>query len=409
MASRIRKSRPRLVSEFVVQPEVSDPAQDEVLELVLARLGAHVHNNCIPADRVERAVARASSPSVTYDAIAAALIQRGVSIDLGSERGATSRPPGIEPRQTDDRRTPQPPTAAAMEASMAAGRQLLADDRATRDCSRRLLTSTEATGLSILARGGIGAAKDEFKLSRLSGQRRAAADSLVLHNQRLVWDIARGYDYGALPLEDLSQHGVIGLIRAVEKFDPTMGFMFSTYATHWIHQAIRRALANEARLIRLPVHVVDTLQRLERTRRSMWEDLGRPPTVHELAVECHMTPAEVRRLSRLGQDVLSLDMPFEDNGATLGDILIVHDSSAAFNKILEDERDDALAAALNTLTEREADVLRYRFGLADGTERTLREIGDVYGVTRERIRQIEEKALKKLRAPSRSAALRDWA
>ncbi len=281
-----------------------------------------------------------------------------------------------------------------------------------------LLTQSGEVALAIRVEAGLAAAgelletdcrEDHESLERIVLDGLLAKQQLIEANLRLVVSIAKRYAGRGMLLLDLIQEGNMGLMRAVDRFDYTKGFKFSTYATWWIRQAITRAIADQGRTIRIPVHMVETLNRVTRATRQLSQKLNREPTIEEIAVEADLTPARVRELQRISREPISLEAPIGDSeegflGDLVEDTSAIAPADAAARALLN----EAVEEALGELTDRERRVVRLRFGLDDGQAHTLEEVGREFGVTRERIRQIESKTLAKLRHPTRSIRLRDY-
>lgn len=251
--------------------------------------------------------------------------------------------------------------------------------------------------------------RETYLAEQIALGNKTAKDELIEANLRLVVSIAKRHVGKGMYFLDLIQEGNLGLIKAVEKFDYSKGYKFSTYATWWIRQAITRAIADQARTIRIPVHMVETIHKVSRTARQLLQELGREPTTDEIAARLEITPEKVREIMKIAQDPVSLETPIgEEEDSHLGDFVEDNDSPAPSDSASYSLLREQLNNVLKTLTSREEQVIKLRYGLEDGRPRTLEEVGKEFNITRERIRQIEAKALRKLKHPSRSKALKDY-
>ncbi|MGW0329048.1 sigma-70 family RNA polymerase sigma factor [Nocardia sp. NPDC003183] len=389
----------------------------EYVRRVLVRLQPFVKEHVIRRSRIERVLGTLRTPPEDIAAeVDRLLVKAGIKIE---EDGA---PAPTEPEMRENILTGpefdiEPDNSAAAgpghssDPVAAARRRILADRHVpAAKRARVLLRSEEEVGLAILVRGEAGEPLEQGDFAKLTGESREAAICLLLHNQGLVRSVAKHYAPTGMTSEDLFQHGMTGLIRAVELFDPNRGFKFSTYSMNWVRQSITRAIANESRMIRIPVHLFERVQKVWLTRPRLTVD-GEEPSIHQLALACELTDAQVTECLLLGRhDILSLDSPIVHEGeATLGELFESADPYADPElEIVFALLQSHLAAVLESVSEREASVVSMRFGLSDDSPKTLDEIGKILGVTRERIRQIERKALTHLRDPSRSQILRAY-
>jgi RNA polymerase primary sigma factor len=378
-------------SEEIAQAVDSDTVQ------ALVALGRKVGQLTI--DDVTSAMLTGDLPAEALDAVLQALAGAGVTVVDPQDDDPASA--------TDDSPAQAGPTSDPVRLYL---KEIGKVPLLTAELEVELAKAVEA-GLfaaeKLLQAGLSQAERRDLELVQLQGV--IAKRHLVEANLRLVVSIAKRYVGRGMLFLDLIQEGNLGLIRAVEKFDYTKGFKFSTYATWWIRQAITRAIADQARTIRIPVHMVETINKVVRLQRQMLQDLGREPTPEELAEQLDLSPGKVRDILKLAQEPVSLDTPIgETDDSHLGDFIedsdaVVPGEAASFLMLKEQ-----LASVLHELGDREKKVIELRYGLTDGRARTLEEVGQEFGVTRERIRQIESKTLLKLRHPSRAAKLRDY-
>lgn len=342
------------------------------------------------------------------DAIYNYLMSKGVEIDFSKEEAEEDEPVKESPAKksaASSKATASDPVRMYLKEI---GRVPLLTAEEEVYLAKRIETGKEAEKRLKLLRDKL-SMEERRKLERQKQEGLRAKQKLIESNLRLVVSIAKKYVGRGLLFLDLIQEGNLGLIRAVEKFDYHKGYKFSTYATWWIRQAITRAIADQARTIRVPVHMVETINKLLRTQRQLLQELGREPTPEEVAERMGITPEKVREILKIAQEPVSLETPIgEEEDSELGDFIEDKSAEAPLERAASSLLKEDLRKVLEGLSERERKVIEYRFGLSDGNPRTLEEVGKVFGVTRERIRQIESKTLKKLQHPHRSQKLKDY-
>ena len=394
------------------------PAQVEVEKIIRT---AKQEGSITAADLAEKLSVLDLTPDET-DAVYLRLVS--LNVDVVEDEAI------VEEEEEEEEAEPEQPAPDADEDRVRARREVdMALKAPTNDPVRMylkeigrvpLLTAQEEVSLAKRIEAGLIAEEELEKARDLSDDesfelrytRRDGAQAkrhLVEANLRLVVSIAKRYVGRGMAFLDLIQEGNLGLIRAVEKFDYSKGFKFSTYATWWIRQAITRAIADQARTIRIPVHMVETINKLVRIQRQLLQDLGREPTADEIAEQMELSPKKVREIQKISQEPVSLETPVgEEEDSNLGDFIEDADAPVPLERASFKLLQEQLESVLHTLSDREKEVIRLRFGLVDGQPRTLEDVGKKFGVTRERIRQIESKTLSKLRHPSRSQKLRDY-
>ena len=388
---------------FVTPTALPREAQvDEVKDLVARGKEA----GFLTSDDIGAALVAAELPPESTDAVLRLLADEGIEI-LDTADEELEEEPAAKAGADDDANLRSQTNDPVRMYLKEIGRVPLLTAAEEVDLAKRVEAGLFASEKLAMTASLPGSLHRDLELIERDGQ--LAKKRLIEANLRLVVSIAKRYVGRGMLFLDLIQEGNLGLIRAVEKFDYTKGYKFSTYATWWIRQAITRAIADQARTIRIPVHMVETINKLVRIQRQLLQDLGREPTPEEIGKEMELPPERVREIQKLSQEPVSLETPIgEEDDSNLGDF--IEDSDAvvpidAASFILLQEQLDSI---LHTLSEREKKVIQLRFGLTDGHPRTLEEVGKEFGVTRERIRQIESKTLSKLRHPSRSQKLRDY-
>jgi RNA polymerase primary sigma factor len=368
----------------------------------------------VTAEEVSEALDAAEGGASLERGLARLLLGEGISVVEGPPAEAIPARPSAAPARAPRRRTQETFTGPSSAGDpvrlylLQIGQVSLLSAEEEVDLAKRVEAGLAATQM-LAQRGDLLSAVRRRELQRVERGGQLGRRRLVESNLRLVVSIAKRYVGRGLLFLDLIQEGNLGLIRAVEKFDYTKGYKFSTYATWWIRQAITRAIADQARTIRVPVHMVETINKLVRTQRELHQQLGREPTLAEIGEKLDLRPERVEEILRIAQEPVSLESPVgEEDDSSLGDFIedadAVVPADAATFLLLQEQ----LAEVLDALTERERKVVEMRFGMLDGEPRTLEEVGNAFGVTRERIRQIESKTLSKLRHPARSQQLRDY-
>ncbi|GAC1609840.1 MAG: hypothetical protein NVS3B26_13320 [Mycobacteriales bacterium] len=400
---------PEQVAAAVVpaQPVATLPREAQVDE-VRSLIARGKEAGFLSADEVGAVLAAAEIAPESMDGVLAVINDEGIEItDSGEELEAAERDEARLRMQEEAAVRATPTNDAVRMYLREIGKVALLTAEGEVDLAKRIEAGLFASEKLVTMPRVSASLRRDLEAIEYDGS--VAKRKLVEANLRLVVSIAKRYVGRGMLFLDLIQEGNLGLIRAVEKFDYTKGYKFSTYATWWIRQAITRAIADQARTIRIPVHMVETINKLVRIQRSMLQDLGREPTPDELGAAMDLSADKVLEIRKLAQEPVSLDTPIgEADDSHLGDFIEDSDAVIAVDAASFILLQEQLETVLHTLSERERQVIRLRFGLADGHPRTLEEVGKEFGVTRERIRQIESKTLSKLRHPSRSQKLRDY-